>query len=402
MDSQLEKLDPDLIDLNNLLGSKDIELTKGLIDTAGYPIMPQPSNFTSVDWLRATTTSMDDFYYLARHIITQSKALGLHVEDANKGNLGYTHSFVISIKSTDASTIKQVGILAFSPDKERGTHGGMFQLTGSGCNIFQANWNVWYGLYIALDTVGMRLTRIDLAWDIKGNIGFNFMKENNLTVPTVCKKGKLDGTFTADRAPKASTFSQAGDWSAMTFGELPVEDYDPAKHCPRGLTGYFGTRASSNYWRIYEKGKEQLGKAEDAALGSIDEVELSWIRIEREISRKNKEVIPLESMLHQDEYFVRGFSGVQELFNLWVDYNSGTPVIPAPYEAFTAKVKSSIAKKVFWGRRAYGSLIKTLQSEGMKAEQIIDLLMRKTGVKGHVNGLLDVDELIIRAERFPA
>jgi DNA relaxase NicK len=331
-----------------------------------------------------------------------SKNLGMVVTNEGKGHLGYTNLFNINIKPEDSDVLKVVGRLAFSPDEKYGTHGGMLELTGSGCNIAQANWGIWYGLYIALKKTDMRLTRVDIAWDLKNNIGYNFMQHNNITVPTICKKGKLEGTFTADRAPKPSTFGQAGDWSDMTFSQLSVDDYDPTKHCPKGLTGYFGTRASSNYWRVYEKGKEQLGNAEDAAIGSIGEVDLSWIRIEREITRKNKEIIALEMMLDSDSYFVRGFSKLEELFNLWVDYNSGAPVSPAPYESFQAKVKSSITKKVFWGKRAYGSLIATLKAEGMKAEQIVDLLARKTGVKGHVNGHLDIGELIGRAALFPS
>jgi DNA relaxase NicK len=282
-----------------------------------------------------------------------------------------------------------------------GTNGGMFELTGSGCNIFQANFNYWYGLFIALSKTKLRFTRLDIALDIKNNIGYNFMKQSNMTVPTLCRDGDEKKLFTADRAPSKSNFNQYGDWSDMLFSRISIDEYDPSIHCPKGLTGYFGSQASSNYWRVYEKGKEQLGSAEKAAPTSIGAVELSWIRIERQITRKNKEVISLEAMLYSDRYFIRGFSGVEKLFNSWVDYNNGTTVIPAPYESFVAKVKSSIAKKVFWGRRAYGSLIRTLVNEGMKAEQIIEILMRKEGVKEHVEGHLDIEELIERSSSFP-
>jgi hypothetical protein len=50
----------------------------------------------------------------------------------------------------------------------------------------------------------------------------------------------------------------------------------------------------------------------------------------------------------------------------------------------------------------YGSLINTLVNEGMKAEQIIEVLTRKTGVKGHVNGHLDIDEVLSQSACFPA
>ena len=392
----------DLIDLDNLLGSENITSTKGLIDTDGFDaIYPAPFNYTSVDWLRATTNIMDNFYHLAKHVIMASKHLGLKVTDLSKGHLGYTHSFAINIKSSDAKTLKRVGTLAFSPDTRQGTNGGMFELTGSGCNIFQANFSYWHGLFIALSKTKLRFTRLDIALDIKNNIGYNYMKQGNMTVPTLCRDGDEEGLFTADRAPRKSNFNQYGDWSDMLFSRISIDEYDPSIHCLKGLTGYFGSQASSNYWRVYEKGKEQLGSAEKAAPASIGVVELSWVRIERQITRKNKEVISLEAMLYCDRYFIRGFSGVEVLLNSWIDYNKGNAVVPAPYESFVSKVRSSIAKKVFWGRRAYGSLVRTLINEGMKAEQIIEMLARKEGVKGHVEGHLDIDELVNRSSYFP-
>jgi DNA relaxase NicK len=295
-----------------------------------------------------------------------------------------------------------VGTLAFSPDVLVGNNGGMFELTGSGCNVFQANFKYWYGLHIALSKTKLRITRIDLALDIKNNIGYNYMAENEITVPTLCREGYNEDLFKADRAPCAASFNQYGDWSRMLFGDLSIDSYDPSIHSPKGITGYFGSQASSNYWRIYEKGKEQLGSAENAAPASISVVDLAWIRVERQITRKNKQVINLEAMLYCDRYFIRGFSGVEALLNSWVDYNAGSAVVPAPYESFASKVKSSIIKKVFWGRRAYGSLINTLVNEGMKAEQIIEVLTRKTGVKGHVNGHLDIGEVLSQSACFPA
>ena len=392
----------DLIDLENLLGSQKITTTNDLIDTDGCDMIhPAPINYTSVDWLRATTNIMDNFYYFAKHAIKASQDLGLMVTDLSKGHLGYTHSFAISIKSSDSKILKRVGTLAFSPDVKHGTNGGMFELTGTGCNIFQANFHYWHGLFIAMSKTKLRFTRIDIALDIKNNIGYNYMKVNHMTVPTLCREGDEEGLFTADRAPIPSSFNQYGNWSDMLFSRISIDEYDPTIHCPKGLTGYFGSQASSNYWRVYEKGKEQLGSAEKAAPTSIGAVELSWIRVERQITRKNKEVISLEAMLYPDRYFIRGFSGVEKLLNGWIDYNRGNPVVPAPYESFVSKVKSSIAKKVFWGRRAYGSLVRTFLNEGMETEQIIEVLVRKEGVKGHVEGHLDIDELIEKSACFP-
>lgn len=160
----------DLIDLDNLLGSANITTTRGLIDTDGFPMISPPTNCTSVDWLRATTNIMDDYYHFAKHAITACKDLGLVVTDLSKGHLGYTHSFAINIKSSDSDVLKRVGTLAFSPNILVGNNGGMFELTGSGCNIFQANFNAWYGLHIALIKTKLRITRIDLALDFKNNI----------------------------------------------------------------------------------------------------------------------------------------------------------------------------------------------------------------------------------------
>lgn len=87
----------------------------------------------------------------------------------------------------------------------------------------------------------------------------------------------------------------------MPAGEPHGTDWDSDTHS--GKTYCIGSRKSSKYVRVYEKGK-QLGSKTS-----------KWVRFEVELKAQNCE-IPLDSLLTPAEYFVGAYPICQEFENI--------------------------------------------------------------------------------------
>ena len=360
-----------------------IELQKNPIHAA---IQPDGLQVTMIDWLRVTTNDLDAFKATLSEVGENGGILfeaGMDVKwKQGKGLHGYAESASILIwKDNDYLT---VGNIAYS---ERGQNkGGMLEFTGTGCKVLQVEYPaLWLELYEILTYNNWRISRVDIALDLSGE----YCLEHQFTVPKLFRGAKKHDLFKSD-ANKNPNMKAAvepcGDWSDITVGEIKIDDYDPLQHCPAGLTMYVGNRKSSDdFFRVYEKGKEILGKQAEP-----ESVDRGWIRIEHEMSRKaSGRTIPLDVMIRPDEYFCAGRSNVRVIMEAVRQDRELKAIQCWQREQFKREKSLMLSRKVHWARYTYGRTVRTLMDKGLTAEQIVDALAREAGLKEFVFDLID-------------
>lgn len=346
-------------------------------NTGGYK---SSSNITLIDWLRITTSSLECFKNTYSELEGEHGLLttaGIDIKWSDKGLHGYEESAVLQI-SNDKERLT-IGHIATS--EKGGNRGGMLELSGVGCKILQLEYpELWEELHGLLVRYEWRITRTDIALDLSGE----YCKENGLTVPKLFRAAVDDGLFKSDKTKNPNmvqSVAMAGDWSPLVVGSVTVDSYNPLEHCHGGLTGYIGNRKSSDdFFRIYEKGKEILGK--EAGAKGIDR---GWVRIEHEMKRAgSKRVIPLNVMINPDKYFCSSRSKVREIMHQLRESFRMQKVDNPHIERFKTEKGLLLSKKIHWARFSYGRLIRTLANEGKTLEEIFSDLARKNGLKEFV------------------
>ena len=360
-----------------------IELSKNPIHAA---IQPDGAQVTMVDWLRVTTNDLDAFKAVLSEVGENGGILfeaGMDVKwKQGKGMHGYAESASILIwKDSDYLT---VGNIAYSETGQN--KGGMLELTGTGCKVLQVEYPaLWLELYNVIAYNDWRISRLDIALDLSGA----YCQEHGFTVPKLFRDAKKNDLFKSDANKNPNMVSlvvPAGDWSGITVGEVTIDDYDPLQHCPAGLTMYVGSRKSSDdFFRVYEKGKEILGKQAEP-----ESVDRGWIRIEHEMSRKaSGRKIPLDAMIRPDEYFCAGRSNVRVIMEA-VRHDRELKAIQCwQREQFKREKSLMLSRKVHWARHTYGRTVRTLIEEGLTPEQVVDALVREAGLKEFIFDLMD-------------
>ena len=335
----------------------------------------------SIDWLRATTKEKSDFEGLMSDLEGIFSEVGFEIVWRDKGLYGYSESANIVYTSGDDS--KNVGHIGRST--KSGNTGGMLDLTGMACKTLQVEHpELWLELYSLLNYYEWRFTRLDVALDLTGE----YALEHGLTVPSLYKSAVTDGLFRSENVcnpTQQQSFNTAGDWSPLLVGGITPESYDPRTNCAKGLTFYVGNRKSSDFYcRIYEKGKESAGGT------TPNSDDMGWIRIEVEWKRGGSNgVIPLDAMLRPDEYFCADRPKAREILDD-LRKRAGLGQSQAwKKELFSKERTLLITKKMYWAKHSYGRLLRTLTDEGLTPDQIIDELMRETGLKEHI---FDIEE----------
>ena len=349
-------------------------------------IQPDGIQVTMIDWFRVTTNELDAF----KATLTELEGDNGLLENANldvkwkqgKGLHGYSESASILLwKDNDYMT---VGNLAYSEDGPN--KGGMLELTGTGCKVLQVEYPaLWLELYNLLTYHNWRISRVDIALDLSGA----YCQAHGFTVPKLMREAKQNDLFKSDAAKNPNmkaAIEPCGDWSDMTIGVLSVDAYDPLTHCPAGLTMYVGKRKhSDDFFRVYEKGKEILGKQAEP-----EAVDRAWIRIEHEMSRKaSGRIIPLDAMIRPDEYFCAGRSNIRAVMEAVRNDRELKAIQCWQREQFKREKSLMLSRKVHWARHTYGRTIHTMRGLGWTDEQIVDALMRESGLKEFIPDLLD-------------
>lgn len=139
-------------------------------------------------------------------------------------------------------------------------------INGTGCTYANIEWEL--ALFDWLKKLTAHITRIDLAHDV--------LEKSFLTVDLFDKIHSKGGFNKGGRNPE---IEYRGNWKAPNG---------------KGRTLYIGSRQSSKFCRIYEKGK-QLGNPNSP-----------WLRIEVEF--KSRDIyIPLSVLLNPTDYFIAAY-----------------------------------------------------------------------------------------------
>lgn len=216
-----------------------------------------------VDWLAFTLKSpeADELYWIKHQLdLVFGIPPSLHVAK-NKGWFGYRHRIDLGA----------LGLLAYGGAQQRGTM--HVELNAHGCN----NISDWMAVTAWGESVNAAITRVDLAHD-----DFNAEAVSIEQAVEWLEGGRLNA---GGRRPQTSV---AGDWIAKQ----------------KGRTLYIGSRESGKLTRIYEKGK-QLG-------GAAEQFLPNWTRIEVELRNKGR-VVPWETVTHPGRYLAGAYPAFEYL-----------------------------------------------------------------------------------------
>lgn len=192
-------------------------------------------------------------------VLTQCIDVDFAIIRQKKGFLNYSSSFKISVKVSDTQ-ILDIGMCAYGGNNET----AYISITGVGCTYF--DFKMLYDLYNLFER--FKITRIDICEDFVNNSSFSF---------DYFVQAYKDEKFRIIHNPK----------------HLLMGDFlDPDS--PEGRTLYIGSRKSSKFVRIYEKGKQM--NSEDR----------SWVRFEIEFKSVD-DVIPVSSLINPVDLFVNAY-----------------------------------------------------------------------------------------------
>lgn len=202
-------------------------------------------------------TEQEKQFYAVKHVAGNlQRIIGFDVDDENAtGRNFYNRSFNLE---------HGTGFIAIGGQNDT----IMISINGTGCTYA----NLWWEqlLFSWLEQYGndVRITRIDLAYDAL---------ENHFLSVDLFNEIHSKGGFTNGGRPPEIEYR--GNWK---------------KPNGRGRTLYIGSRQSSKFCRIYEKGKQ---------LGDDDS---DWLRIE--VEYKSRDVyIPLDVLLEPTQYFLASY-----------------------------------------------------------------------------------------------
>jgi phage replication initiation protein len=193
--------------------------------------------------------------------------MGYGLSAAARGRNGYRMSYLMGNERVS------YGYVAFGGSQQKETV--CIHFTGTGLMAAQDGWE--YRLYQFLHDFApsARITRCDLAHDFI----------NGEYTPEQALKDWESGLFTS-RHTKPVAECVGADWLSGTS---------------RGKTLYIGSRKSSKYCRVYEKGKEQGDERS------------KWVRFELEL--KNKDIIiPHEILINPGQYLTGAYPICEKLF----------------------------------------------------------------------------------------
>lgn len=344
--------------------------------TPSFDFTPTPRPVdASVDWLRCTVKNIKHFHDFINKFLPFLKAHKFNFHDTGHGMNGYTQCWQILFKG------QVVGhICVDALDKM----GGMFELTGFGCQWLQVRWDLWCSLMAGFLQYGFKIARLDVCQDYRGSAWINY-KCNILEIAEridggLFKMGKGTGK------PAAVTF--VGDWLKVVVDRMHYSEYIPTIHAPAGLTINVGGSQSVNKFVVYEKGKQMMGKNPEMYDGSLND----WIRIERRFTRgsgRSEVVIPFDFALCPDSAFVYNCEGLKSFNDAWTDYRKTLGIDIDPKESVDLDFERvGLLKRVSLSKTALhvacqsSRFFRTLKLMGVSVVDFVDLIIHDDPSKG--------------------
>lgn len=257
-------------------------------------------NNVKIDWINCTfpTPSMSPAGFVA----LLGRLFGRPVSAADdRGMLGFEKS--VKLFAHHGSVVSPVGCLAFGGESQMGRW--LFQLTGSGCDFVKD----WDGLADLLESLGGKLTRVDLAMDFL---------DGQHTVDDALALYQAGAFTSGGRAPSSEV---AGDWVDGT----------------RGRTLYIGKGKNGKMLRVYEKGR-QLG-----------DFESDWTRFEVQLGSRDR-VIPFDCLTDRNAFFAGCYPALASMIE---DAARAIPTLVKGGEVTLAHLVSHL-------KRCYGKVVHVL------------------------------------------
>lgn len=338
------------------------------------------------DWLSFTVPVRNFNDLTVRSVRSFLKELGLdfNFDAREKGAYGYTNSLsyanAINVLYNDLESLVTNSEDRLKQALDMGIH---VEMTGQGCRYFEGSENNdWIEFFNLLRSLGAKFKRLDIALDdYKKMIKFSTVKEKIRSGEVVSLSRKRDVIET--KITQKEEFNNKGD--------------------SKGLTVYFGTRASNIYIRFYDKKKEQEGKGIKVDVSS-------WQRYE--IVLRNEKATDFIERFCEGETFDTLYLGVLsgairfidkgtdsnkarwETSPFWIEFLRGAEAIKLK----SHEVNPEIGKTINWfDKSVVGSVLllsSIAEKEGLNFSEILkdskrELSERHQLIKAGYEGLND-------------
>lgn len=199
-------------------------------------------------------------------------------------------------------------------------------LNAEACEYIQLQGSGWDKIKCWGENINAKLKRVDLAYDDLGGERFNVHDvEENVN----------SGMYNNPNGGRKPKSAQVGCWK----NDDPDGD---------GLTCYVGSRSSSRYYRIYEKGK-QLGDSLS-----------KWVRVELEL-KANNFYIPWDVLIEPGKYLAGSCKALKCISN------DVLRLVNIQKKKVTITISCAISNI----KRQYGKHLNMLYEIGMTAEEIL-------------------------------
>ena len=324
-------------------------------------------------------------------LVGMLQSMGIAIELTGKGANGYRYNANLVWHDDRAST--NLGQLSYN-DEIRNGQGLRISLMGEGSEFIRSA-GYWADLFVWAVAYHARLARIDCTSDYEGG----WMESHGYTVPALAIEQSW--RFKNNKAPRLGKFTQAGDWSRFFgTGMDAVRSYSALDE-DDGLTAYFGSRGgktpdgkqkegSPTQIRIYEKGKQMLGKVpKPDRKAAATEFDLKSVRVEIELHHRRGYPLDIMLMLSPETAFTQ-YDGLYALHQQYVSANfcdeQDKPLINTPRKRTFQKKKGCIVSKVYWARHSYGAVVSELKDLGMTDTQVVQMVTKGKSSKGQKFG----------------
>ncbi len=199
------------------------------------------------------------------------------------------------------------------------------EMTATGCNAAKSGWELRLYEFLTEKAERPKITRLDIAHDF------------------------LSGEYTIEQALKDFDNGEYNNGNRQPKSECRGSEW--RSDDGTGRTLYIGSRESSKYTRLYEKGK-QLGDKESP-----------WLRFEIEFKARDI-IIPFEALKVPGKYLGGAYPICEQLFNVDADR------IPAVIKT----LELTEERAIFHAKNQVGRLINYLLEKGQTPAEIINQL----------------------------